>query len=73
MLGIDTVIAIGEKAALIADGAEQNGGNVLHYATKEEAVETLKKELDVNTVMLVKASHSMRFEVLADLLQKYYD
>lgn len=73
MLGIDTVIAIGEKAALIADGAEQNGGNVLHYATKEEAVETLKEELDVNTVMLVKASHSMRFEVLADLLQKYYD
>jgi len=73
MLGIDTVIAIGEKAALIADGAEQNGGNVLHYATKEEAVETLKEELDVNTVMLVKASHAMHFEVLADLLQKYYD
>lgn len=73
MLGIDMVIAIGEKAADIAEGVEHNGGNVMHFATKEEAAETLRKELDVNTVMLVKASHSMHFEVLADLLQEYYD
>ena len=62
-----------DPAFRIADGAEQNGGNVLHYATKEEAEESLKAELDANTVMLVKASHSMHFEALTDLLQKHYD
>ena len=43
------------------------------YEAFSEAVEALKEELDENTVMLVKASHSMHFEVLTDLLQKHYD
>ena len=59
MLGIDCVVAIGEKAARIADGAVLSSGDVLHFATKEEAIDTLKELLGPNTVMLVKASHSM--------------
>ena len=38
MLGIDFVIAIGSKAARIADGAAMSGGDVVHFATKEEAL-----------------------------------
>ena len=73
MLGVDLVIAIGEKAAKIADGAELSGGEVLHFATKEEAMETLKEELKPGTTMVVKASHSMHFSELVDMLQENYD
>ena len=44
MLGIDLVVAIGEKAALIADGAAQSGGSVLHFQTKEEALLELRRQ-----------------------------
>ena len=73
MLGIDCVVAIGEKAARIADGAALSSGEVLHFATKEEAIDTLKELLGPNTVMLVKASHSMQFGVLVRRLQEDYD
>ncbi|MCQ2447385.1 MAG: UDP-N-acetylmuramoyl-tripeptide--D-alanyl-D-alanine ligase [Oscillibacter sp.] len=69
MLGIDMVIAIGSKAAKIADGTEMGGGQVLHFATKEEALETVKRELTPGTIMLVKASHSMHFGELVDELR----
>ena len=73
MLGIDFVVAIGEKAAKIADGTAQSGGEVLHFATKEEAIGTLKQELRPNTAMLVKASHAMHFGALVEALQREYD
>ena len=73
MLGIDFVVAIGEKAARIADGAAQSGGEVLHFSTKEEALKTLKEELKPGTAMLVKASHAMHFGALVDALQEDYD
>lgn len=73
MLGIDFVAAIGEKAAKIADGAAQSGGTTLHFATKEEAVHELTRQLEENTAMLIKASHAMRFEKLVERLRKTYD
>ncbi|MCF2664184.1 UDP-N-acetylmuramoyl-tripeptide--D-alanyl-D-alanine ligase [Oscillibacter valericigenes] len=73
MLGIDFVAAIGEKAARIADGTAQSGGEVLHFSTKEEALKTLKEELRPGTAMLVKASHAMHFGALVDALQEDYD
>jgi len=73
MLGIDCVVAIGEKAARIADGTALGGGEVLHFATKEEAIDTLMELLEPNTVMLVKASHSMQFGALVRRLQENYD
>ncbi|WP_298033870.1 UDP-N-acetylmuramoyl-tripeptide--D-alanyl-D-alanine ligase [uncultured Dysosmobacter sp.] len=73
MLGIDFVAAIGEKAVKIADGAAQSGGDVLHFATKEEAIAELKQQLAPGTVMLVKASHAMRFGQLVDQLKETYD
>lgn len=73
MLGIDFVVAIGEKAARIADGTALSGGSVLHFATKEEAVSELREQLRSNTAMLIKASHSMHFGWLVEQLQKDYD
>lgn len=73
MLGIDFVAAIGEKAAKIADGASQNGGAVLHFATKEEALGTLRQQLLPGTAMLLKASHAMHFGALVEALQGDYD
>lgn len=73
MLGIDFVAAIGEKAAKIADGAAQSGGTTLHFATKEEAVHELTRQLEENTAMLIKASHAMHFEKLVERLRNTYD
>lgn len=72
MLGIDFVAAIGEKAARIADGASDNGGEVYHFATKEEALAELHQQLQSGTAMLVKASHAMHFDVLVEQLLETY-
>ena len=73
MLGIDFVAAIGEKAARIADGAAQSGGETLHFADRQEALKMLKEELKPGTAMLVKASHAMHFGQLVDALREDYD
>ena len=73
MLGIDFVAAIGEKAVKIADGAAQSGGTTVHFSTKEEAIHELKRQLEENTAMLVKASHAMHFEQLVKQLRETYD
>ncbi|MEY8386877.1 UDP-N-acetylmuramoyl-tripeptide--D-alanyl-D-alanine ligase [Oscillospiraceae bacterium 38-13] len=70
MLGIDLVFAIGKKAALIADGVAQSGGSVQYYPTKEEALPELRRQLGPGTVMLVKASHAMKFGWLVERLQE---
>ena len=62
MLGIDFVVAIGSKAVKIADGAAMGGAEVLHFATREEAMPTLREQLQPHTTMLIKASHAMHFE-----------
>ena len=73
MLGVDLVVAIGQKAAKIADGVELSGGEVLYFATKEEAMDTLREQLQPGTTMVVKASHSMHFGELVKQLQERYD
>ncbi|MDD5931144.1 MAG: UDP-N-acetylmuramoyl-tripeptide--D-alanyl-D-alanine ligase [Oscillospiraceae bacterium] len=73
MLGIDLVVAIGPKAEKIAEGAAQSGGEVLHFATKEEAAQTLQGQLGSGTAMLVKASHAMHFEAIVEQLKEIYD
>ena len=73
MLGVDFIMAIGEKAARIADGAAESGGSVLHFSTKEEAAAELWAQLEEDTAMLVKASHAMHFEWLVERLREVYD
>lgn len=73
MLGIDFLVAIGSEAAKIADGAAQSGGEALHFSTKEEAIHELAAQLEPNTAMLVKASHSMHFGWIVEELRRNYD
>ena len=73
MLGVDFIIAVGEKAARIADGAAESGGSVVHFAAKEEALPEVKAQLGPDTAMLVKASRAMRFEWLVEQLKEDYD
>lgn len=73
MLGVDLVFAIGsgDRAGRIADGAAQSGGSVLYFPTKEEALPELRRQLEQpGTVMLVKASHAMKFGWLVERLQE---
>ena len=69
MLGIDCVVASGSKAVKIADGAAMGGAEVLHFATREEAMPTLREQLQPHTTMLIKASHAMHFEEIVKELQ----
>ena len=73
MLGIDLVIAIGTHAARIAEGVECSGGQVQHFAPKEEALPTIRAQLTPQTAMLIKASHAMRFGQLVEALEQSYD
>lgn len=68
MLGIDMVFAVGTKAAKIADGASDSGGNTLHFATKEEALPEIREQFGERTAMLIKASHAMHFGWLVEQL-----
>ena len=72
MLGIDLVFAIGsgDRAGKIADGVAQSGGSVLYFPTKEEALPELRRQLGPGAVMLVKASHAMKFGWLVERLQE---
>ena len=73
MLGIDFVAAIGPKAEMIAEGAVEGGGEVMHFSTKEEAIHELTGQLGPNTAMLVKASHAMHFGWIVEQLKNAYD
>lgn len=65
-LKLDGVIAIGPKAAAIAQTAE---GNVWHFMTIEEALPTLHEQYQKDTAVLVKASHSMEFHKIVKELE----
>ena len=73
MLGIDLVFAIGsgELAGKIADGVALSGGSVQYFPTQEEALPELRRQLgQPGAVLLVKASHAMKFEWLVERLQE---
>ena len=73
MLGIDCVIAIGPRARDIAAGAEQSGGDAIHFETKEAALEELKRQWTPNSAMLVKASHAMQFGEIVKAMKGAYE
>ncbi len=58
--GIDLLVAVGERAAAYADGAD--GLECLHLATVEEAVARLPGIVAPGDVVLLKGSRSMRLE-----------
>ena len=73
MLGIDGIYAVGEKAEAIARGAEENGGSVYYYSTKEEALPAIRAHFEEDTALLIKASHAMDFGWLVRQLSTVND
>lgn len=65
-LGIDAVIAIGEKAKCLT---EENPA-AQWFATVEQAMPALRAAFTGGSAMLVKASHSMHFEKIVEGLTK---
>lgn len=71
MLGIDQVIAIGERAEKLSEGVRDNGGNVLYFRDKAAAWNALRRAFTPGTVALVKASHFfMHFEEVVHFLMQ---
>jgi UDP-N-acetylmuramoyl-tripeptide--D-alanyl-D-alanine ligase len=64
--GVDLLIAVGEKAAGIADGAKEAKPEltVLHFDTKDRAWDKMKGILRAGDVILVKGSRGMAMETL---------
>ena len=65
-LGIETVIAIGDKAKYMTE----NHPEIRWFATLPEALETVREQFTPGTAVLVKASHSMAFENITKELEK---
>ena len=65
-LGIDTVIAIGDKAKYMT---EMNT-KAYWFATVEESMDAVRRQFTAGTAALVKASHSMAFERITEELEK---
>ena len=64
-LGIDIVVAVGEKSHAIAEGNPA----ALWFATKEEAMETIVANFTAGTAVLVKVSHAMEFPKIVKKLE----
>jgi len=68
--GIDLLIACGELSASTAEGAKNSGcKNVLHFKDKTELLAELTKLIESGDAVLVKASHSRKFEEIVEALK----
>ena len=68
--GINALVAVGEMAAHIAEGAREAGvPEVYHFANNEEAKQVLGGLIRPNSTVLVKASRGMRLEELTAVLK----
>ena len=65
-LGIETVVAVGEKSRAILAG----NGDARWFATLEEALPTIVEQFTDGTAVLVKASHAMNFPKIVKELEQ---
>ena len=63
--GVDALFALGEMSAVAASNFGDGGR---HFGTVEALVAALSRQLDANTVAVVKGSRFMRMERVADAL-----
>jgi len=67
--GVDCVIAVGNLARYIAQGAEKGGvPQVYYFESQELAHQTINRELRAGTSILLKASRAMAFEKLVQYI-----
>lgn len=68
-LGIDCLVAVGEQAGNIAQGARESGVPQVYYcADKKKARDVLSQVIGPNCTILVKASRGMKLEELTAFL-----
>lgn len=66
---IDILITIGKEAKNIADVAKENGvTHIYKFDNNQEAIKQLEKLLVVDDAVLIKASNSMNFKEIVDVL-----
>lgn len=63
--GVDLVIAVGDYAAQLADGARRGGAEAVVVTDREAALTLLRKECHADDVVLVKASRGIALETVA--------
>ena len=67
--GTNRLIAIGDLARFIAEGAQEAGlAQADYFPTLDGAKNALSREVRAGTTILVKASRSMAFEKIVDFL-----
>ena len=69
--GVDCLVTIGEKAALIAEGALDNGmprSHIYRFASNDEAEKMLRDILKKDDLILIKGSRGMHLEEIADAI-----
>ncbi|PKM72443.1 MAG: UDP-N-acetylmuramoylalanyl-D-glutamyl-2, 6-diaminopimelate--D-alanyl-D-alanine ligase [Firmicutes bacterium HGW-Firmicutes-16] len=68
--GIDLVIACGELSSSTAEGASSEGdSSVVYFNSKEKFFAELPRLIEKGDSVLVKASHSQRFEEIVEALK----
>jgi UDP-N-acetylmuramoyl-tripeptide--D-alanyl-D-alanine ligase len=67
-MGIDCIVCVGRLAAHIREGAQAKGAQAYHFADKQQLCEALPSLLQPDDTVLVKASHGMRLDTVADWL-----
>ena len=68
---IDILITVGKEAKNIAKVAQENGvEHVYSYDGNQEAIEKLRKILEADDAVLVKASNSMNFKEIVENIIK---
>lgn len=68
-MGADCLIAVGDLARYLAEGAEEAGlKEVCYYEEQSQALPAILRERKPGTTILVKASRAMRFEKIVEAL-----
>lgn len=67
-LGIDRLVAVGEKAKNIAEGASGGEADVQYFAEKEELYEKINQLAAPGDIILVKGSRGMKMEEIVEKL-----
>lgn len=69
-LGIDMIKCIGEDALSIFNGADEGGARLVSHFTSKDSFLQSFNGLQAGDMVLIKASRSMRFEEIADKLER---
>jgi|AGTN01.2.fsa_nt_gi UDP-N-acetylmuramoyl-tripeptide--D-alanyl-D-alanine ligase len=71
-VGINCILCVGRLAGIICEGAREKGADARHFADKEQLLSALPSLIKPKDTVLVKASHGMRLDTVAEWLIENY-